>query len=82
MLKLCQFKNALCEVVMVMVEPLVVAVALPLATVMPMGLARVLAANAASKTAAGTRRNGESREMIFIPNLAAVPKSRRLQIRE
>ena len=81
MLKLCQFKNALCEVVMVSRGPLVVAVALPPATVMPVGLARVFAAKAHSKVPASARRNSESREKTFIVHPAAVPPRRGLQMR-
>ena len=58
MLKLCQLRKVFCEVVVtVSCEPLLVAVAEPLCTVMPVGLACASRATPSIRTAATNRRN-------------------------
>src|SRR5208337_1366468 len=66
MLKLCQFRNALCDVVMVSREPLALKLAEPLCTVMPVGLAGARQMKPSHKTAAITRQSKKSKCWIFI----------------
>src|SRR5581483_10025102 len=63
-LKLCQSRNALCEVVTVNCEPLVDVVAEPCRTVMPAGLAVSLRATRPIATASHFRQSGKARIKI------------------
>ena len=54
-LKLCQFRKAFCETLIVSCEPLIVAVAEPAVTVMPCGLAIEFMAKTSIKIPAADR---------------------------
>ena len=85
MLKLCQLREVFCEVVVtVSCEPLLVAVAEPPFTVMPVGLAIAFRAMSSIKTAAANRRNMgwqySLRIIILIFKLSGIAPGRTLQI--
>src|ERR1017187_436998 len=66
MLKLCQFSPASGDVVMARREPLTVAAAEPLCTVMPVGLASDCQPRPSSQTPINPRQSKKSKRRIFI----------------